>query len=61
MLAIADALAHFAASEIVIATHPAGYSNWLERGLIEKARARFAVPVTHLVSRYGLVEEAAAA
>ena len=61
MLAIADALANFAASEIVIATHPAGRSNWLERGLIEKARARFAVPVTHLVSSYGLAEEATAA
>jgi nucleotide-binding universal stress UspA family protein len=60
MLAIADALAEFAASEIVIATHPAGRSNWLERGLIEKAKARFAVPVTHLVSSYGLVEAAAA-
>ena len=61
MLAIADALADFAATELVIATHPAGRSNWLERGLIEKARARFGVPITHLVSSYGLVEEAAAA
>ena len=61
MVAIADALAHCAASEIVIATHPPGRSNWLERGLIEKADARFDVPITHLVSSYGLVEEAAAA
>lgn len=61
MLAIADARANFPASEIVIATHPAGRSNWLERGLIEKARARFAVPITHLVSSYGLVEEGAVA
>jgi hypothetical protein len=58
MLAIADALANFPACEIVIATHPAGRSNWLERGLIEKARARFTVPVTHLVSSYGLVGQA---
>src|SRR3954454_16961482 len=57
MLASADALADFPASEIVIATHPAGQSNWLERGLIEKARGRFAVPVTPLVSSYGLVEQ----
>ena len=35
MVAITDALANFPASEIVIATHPAGQSNWLERGLIE--------------------------
>jgi hypothetical protein len=52
-----EALASFAAEEIVIATHPPGQSNWLERRLIEKARARFDVPITHLVSNYGLVEE----
>jgi hypothetical protein len=57
MVAITDALAHFPASEIVITTHPAGQSNWLERGLIENARARFDIPVTHLVSTYGLVQE----
>lgn len=60
LLAIADALANFQASEIVIATHPAGRSNRLEHGLIENARVRFAMPVTHVVSHYGLVEEAAA-
>jgi hypothetical protein len=59
--AIADALAHFPASAIVIATHPAGQSNWLERGLIQKARARFDVPITHLVSSYGLLEQGVAA
>jgi hypothetical protein len=57
VLAIDDALASFPAEEIVIATYPPGESNWLERGLIEKARARFGLPVTHLVSSYGLVEE----
>jgi len=41
----------------VIATHPEGQSNWLERGLIEKATARFDLPITHLVSSYGLVAE----
>jgi hypothetical protein len=50
LVAIDDALAHFPASAIVIATLPPGQSNWLERGLIGKARARFDVPVTHLVS-----------
>jgi hypothetical protein len=50
LVAIDDALAHFAASAIVIATLPAGESNWLERGLVDKARARFDVPVAHLVS-----------
>jgi GABA permease len=57
LLAIADALAIFPAKEIVIATHPVGPSHWLERRLIEKATARFPVPITHLVTEYGLVEE----
>jgi hypothetical protein len=61
MLAIADALVDFPATEIVIATHPPGRSNWLERGLIENASRCFEIPVTHLVSSYVLVEEAAAA
>ncbi len=51
--AIADALARFAADEIIVSTLPAGQSNWLERGLIDRARADFIVPITHLVSRYG--------
>jgi nucleotide-binding universal stress UspA family protein len=47
--AIEDALRTFGADEIVISTHPEGRSNWLEQGLIEKARERFAVPITHVV------------
>src|ERR671938_350478 len=39
--AIEDALASFPADEIVIATLPAGRSNWIERRLVEKATARF--------------------
>lgn len=61
MLAIEDALAEYPATEIVIATHPRGESHWLERRLIEKARARFDLPVIHVVSSHGLVEEALAA
>lgn len=61
LLAIDDALARFPASAIVIATLPPGQSNWLERGLIEKAKARFDVPVTHLVSSEGPVAERLAA
>jgi hypothetical protein len=61
LVAIDDALAHFPASAIVIATLPAGKSNWLERRLIEKARARFDVPVTHLVATEGPVDERVAA
>ncbi len=61
MVAITDAVANFPATEIVIATHPPGQSNWLERGLIDNARTRFDIPIIHLVSSYGLVGEAAAA
>jgi hypothetical protein len=60
LLAIDDALARFQADEIVIATLPAGRSNWIERGLVEKARARFDVPIAHLVSSYDVVDEAVA-
>lgn len=59
-VAIGDALARFAASEIIVSTLPAGRSNWLERGLIDRARQDFDVPVTHLVSRYGADDPVAA-
>jgi len=60
LLAIEDALASFPADEIVIATLPPGRSNWIERGLVEKATARFGIPITHLVSSYDLVDDAPA-
>jgi GABA permease len=47
--AIDDSLRTFAPDEIVISTHPAGRSNWLERGVVESARERFDVPVVHVV------------
>lgn len=59
-VAIADALAGFAATEMIVSTLPPGESNWLERGLLERARADFDVPIAHLVSRYGLPAPAAA-
>lgn len=55
--AIADALAGYPADRLLISTHPPSHSNWLERDLIRRAEERFDVPVTHVVSRYG-VEEA---
>lgn len=61
LLAIEDTLAIYAATEIVIATHPQGESHWLERGLVEKAKARFDVPVVHIISTHGIEQEAAAA
>jgi hypothetical protein len=48
--AMEDALRTFGADEIVISTHPEGKSNWLERGIVEKARERFMVPITHVVT-----------
>jgi len=47
--AIEDALRTFGADEIIISTHPEGRSNWLERGVVEHARERFPVPITHVV------------
>ncbi len=47
--AIDDALRTFAADEIVISTHPPGRSNWLEHGLIGRARERYGCPITHVV------------
>jgi hypothetical protein len=47
--AIADAVAIFAADEIVVATPPSGRTNWLERGVVERARELYDQPVSHLV------------
>jgi GABA permease len=47
--AIEDAVRTFQPDELIISTHPAGRSNWLERGIVEKARERFDLPVTHVV------------
>ena len=47
--AIEDALRTFGADEIIVSTHPEGRSHWLERGVVTKARERFAVPITHVV------------
>ena len=47
--AIEDALRTFGPDEIIISTHPEGRSHWLEQGIVEGARERFAVPITHVV------------
>ncbi|HEY0417559.1 MAG TPA: hypothetical protein VGC78_14350 [Gaiellaceae bacterium] len=46
--AIEDAVRTFRPDELVISTHPPGRSHWLEQGLVDKARERFALPVTHV-------------
>ena len=47
--AIEDALRTFRPDELIVSTHPVGRSHWLERGVVEKARERFALPLTHVV------------
>lgn len=47
--AMEDAMRLFPADEVMISTHPAGRSNWLEHDVVERARKRFDVPVTHVV------------
>jgi hypothetical protein len=47
--AIEDAVRTFRPDELIISTHPAGRSHWLERGVVERARERFDLPVTHVV------------
>lgn len=55
--ALDDAFRVFAPDEIVISTHPPARSNWLERRVVQRARDRYQVPVTHVV--VDLVREAA--
>ena len=47
--AIEDAVRTFRPDELIVSTHPVGKSHWLERGVVEKARERFALPVTHVI------------
>jgi nucleotide-binding universal stress UspA family protein len=49
LVAVDDAVRTFGPDEIVISTHPPGKSNWLEKGVVESVRARYDVPVTHVV------------
>jgi hypothetical protein len=49
LVAVDDAVRTFGPNEIVISTHPPGRSNWLEKGVVDSVRARYDVPVTHVV------------
>lgn len=55
--ALDDAFRVFAPDEVVISTHPPARSNWLERQVVQRARERYQVPVTHIV--VDLLHEAA--
>jgi len=46
--AIDDTMRVFHPDEIIIATHPPGRSNWLERDVVAQARRRYSVPITHV-------------
>lgn len=43
-----DGLREFPADEIVFAVHPDAEANWLERDVLESARARYPIPITAL-------------
>lgn len=43
-----DGLREFPADEIVFAVHPSDARNWLERGVVDAARARYPITVTEL-------------
>ena len=57
LVAVDDAVRTFGPNEIVISTHPPGKSNWLERGVVDSVRARYDVPVTHVVVDLAAVGE----
>jgi len=48
--AIADGLRLFSADALVISTHPEQRSHWLARDLAGRARARFSLPIVHVVA-----------
>ena len=47
--AIEDELRQYGADEVIISTYPAGTSNWLETGIVERLRDELDIPVTHVV------------
>ena len=47
--AIEDELRQYGADEVIISTYPAGRSNWLETGIVERLRDELDIPVTHVV------------
>lgn len=49
LMALDDALREFAATQIVISTHPPSRSHWLERGIVDRARSERSVPVHHII------------
>jgi hypothetical protein len=51
VVALQDGLARYRPDEVIVSTHPPGRSNWLEKGVVEKACALAApLPVFHVVA-----------
>ena len=48
--ALDDAIRVFRPDQVIIATHPPARSHWLEEGIVEAARKRFALPIVHVVA-----------
>jgi hypothetical protein len=49
LVAIEDELRSAPVDEVIISTHVAARSHWLESGLVERAREELDIPVTHVV------------
>jgi GABA permease len=47
--ALEDGLREFGADELIISTLPPESSRWLERGVVEQAREKLDIPVSHVV------------
>jgi hypothetical protein len=47
--AFEDAVAIYEPDGVLVSTHPEGRSNWLERGEVEKIRAKTELPVMHVI------------
>ena len=57
-LALRDAMAKFAADEVMIIAHPEESATWLEKDLLERARRELAVPITYVEVEPGAGEPA---
>ncbi len=49
MLAIEDAMLQQPFDEIILSTLPPGPSRWLKLGLPDRVKAKFPIPVTHVI------------
>lgn len=47
--AVDDALAAFSADALILAVHAPDIQNWRERGLADRVRTKFGIPVTEMI------------